>query len=379
MKKILIITERRADYSKFRQILFEIKKSKKLDYFLVVSGSHLLKKHGYTINEIKKDGFKISKSFNMYDEKFVGTNSEMCMALGNCILNLTKIIKKLKPDLVLSGFDIGANLAAAIVGAHMNTVVAHIEGGDVTGSIDESIRHAITKFSHIHFTSNVLSTKRLVKMGENKKFIFTVGSPAIDNIKKIKRISKNELEEYFGVALKSPFFILIQHPVTSEINMVDKNMKIIINAIAESNIPTIMIDGNADAGSKKISQSSLPSNFKIFSTIDNEKFVNLLQYATCLIGNSSTGIIETPFLHVPSINIGTRQNNRLHSNSTIDIGYNKKEIKSAIDKILKDKKFNKKIQNTSGLYGNGNSSKKIISILEKLDLNSVPIQKELMY
>ena len=156
-------------------------------------------------------------------------------------------------------------------------------------------------------------------------------------------------------------------------------MKIIINAIAESNIPTIMIDGNADAGSKKISQSSLPSNFKIFSTIDNEKFVNLLQYATCLIGNSSTGIIETPFLHVPSINIGTRQNNRLHSSSTIDIGYNKKEIKSAIDKILKDKKFNKKIQNTSGLYGNGNSSKKIISILEKLDLNSIPIQKELMY
>ena len=379
MKKILIVTERRADYSKFRQILFAIEKSNKLDYELVVTGSHLLKKHGYTINEIKKDGFKISKLFNMYGKKPNYTSSDMCRAFGKCILEITKIVEKSKPDIILSGFDIGANLAASIVGAHMNIVVGHVEGGDATGSIDEPIRHAITKFAHIHFTSNKLSTKRLIQMGENKKFIFTVGSPAIDNIKKIKKIKKSVLQQQFKLDLDSPFLILIQHTVTSEIDYVDKNMKIILNAITECDIPTIIISGNADAGSKKITNKFLSSNFKVFPTITNEQYINLLKYSVCLIGNSSSGIIETPFLHVPSINIGTRQNKRLHSNSTIDVDYNKAEIKNAINKILNNKKFRKKINRDLGLYGDGNSSKKIISILENLDLKSIPIQKVLVY
>ena len=170
-KKILIVTERRADYSKFKPILDEIKKSKSLSYVLIVTGSHLLKKHGYTINEIKKDGFKISDQFSMYGSNSLNNGAEMVKSFGKSVIKITSLVEKYNPDIILSGFDIGANLAAAIVGAHMNKVVAHIEGGEVSGTIDESIRHAITKFAHLHFTTNLIASKRLVKMGENKKFI----------------------------------------------------------------------------------------------------------------------------------------------------------------------------------------------------------------
>jgi len=202
-KKILFVTERRADYSKLRPVIDQIKKSKKFDYYLVVTGSHLLRKQGYTINEIKKDGFKIYKKFNMFEEKEDDSASTMTIAFGKAIINLTKIIKQLKPDLVFSGFDIGANFAAAVVGAHMNIHVAHLEGGEITGTIDESIRHAISKFAHIHFTSNEQATKRLIKMGESSKNIFTVGNPSLDVIKSIKFISKKELEKEFNINLEN--------------------------------------------------------------------------------------------------------------------------------------------------------------------------------
>ena len=191
-KKILFVTERRADFSKLRPIIKEIEKSKKFEYFLVVTGSHLVKKHGYTIDEIKKEGFKINKKFRIFNENDDDSSATMTKAFGKAIINLTNIIKKEQPDLIFSGFDIGANFAAAIVGAHMNIHVAHLEGGEITGTIDESIRHAISKFAHIHFTSNKNATRRLIKMGEISKNIFTVGNPSLDTIKTMKIISKKK-------------------------------------------------------------------------------------------------------------------------------------------------------------------------------------------
>ena len=163
-KKILLVTERRADYSKLKPILNEIKNSKKLDYYLIVTGSHLLKEHGKTINEIRKDNFTIHKTFRMYDSNGKDSGGDMVRSFGRAIMELSKIIENVKPDIILTGFDIGANLAAAVVGAHMNIHVAHIEGGEVAGTIDDSIRHATTKFAHLHFTSNKDATNRIIKM-----------------------------------------------------------------------------------------------------------------------------------------------------------------------------------------------------------------------
>ena len=378
-KKILMITERRSDYSKFKPILKEISKSKKLEYALVVTGSHLLDEYGMTINEIKKDGFKILSKFDMYEKNRIDSGVGMLRSLGNCIILLSKILEKEKPDIILAGFDIGANLAVAIAGAHMNIVVAHVEGGDVTGTIDEPIRHSITKFSHIHFTSNKEASERIIKMGENPKYIFTVGSPVMDNIITTNYISDEKLSEKFGLDFSKPFFIILQHTVTTEINEIDQYIKNILSVVKEKDIQTVIIHGNADAGSQKISKIIKNSKINQVYSINFEEYINLLKRSAALIGNSSSGIIETPFLRIPTINIGTRQQGRLRAKNIIDVGYDKKDIKKAIEKVQFDKKFLSKVKNCSSLYGNGNSAKKIIKILEDMDLSSVPIQKMIAY
>ena len=378
-KKILLVTERRADYTKLRPILEEISKSNKLEYRLVVTGSHLLKEYGHTIDEIKKDGFKITTTFSMYKKYRKDNGAEMTRSFGYAVIKLSDIIEKIKPDLILTGFDIGGNFAAAIIGAHMNIVVAHFEGGEITGTIDDSIRHAITKFSHIHFTSNEDATKRLKKMGENPKYIYTVGNTSLDGIKKMKNISKSVLEKKYNINLTKPLLIILQHTVTSEIKNIQKNIINTINAIKESDHQSIMIYGNADAGSQKIINIIKNSNIKQYQTIPYQDYINLLKYASVLIGNSSSGIIEAPFLHISSINIGTRQEGRLRSDSIIDVPYDKIKIKKAIKKAIEDVNFRKKVKLCKNMNGDGNSAKKIIRILEKMNLEKIPIQKKMMY
>ena len=378
-RKILLVTERRADYTKLRPILKEISKSKKLDYFLIVTGSHLLKEHGKTIDEIKNDGFKITSTFSMFNKTKKDNGAEMTRAFGRAIMKLSDIIEKLKPDVVLIGFDIGANFAAAIIGAHMNIIVGHIEGGELSGTIDESIRHATSKFSHLHFTSNIDATNRLKKMGEDSKYIFTVGNTSLDGIKSIKKIKETELGKKYDIDLSKKFIIILQHTVTTEIDSIGLNFLKTIQAVRETNIPSIVIYGNPDAGSKQIAKLLKNSKIKEYPNVPYNDYINLLKHASALVGNSSSGIIEAPFLHIPTINIGTRQAGRLRSQSVIDVSYNKNEIKHAILKMTTDKQFLKKIKKQKQLYGDGNSSKKIIKILEKLNLKNISIQKKMTY
>lgn len=378
-KKILVVTERRADYSKFRPILKKISQSKKLDYFLIVTGSHILEEHGNTIEEIKKDNFKITNIFSMYKKNSPDTGAEMVRAFGRAITNLTSQIEKIKPDVILAGFDIGANFASAIIGSHMNIPVAHVEGGEVTGTIDDSIRHATTKFAHLHFTSNFQATRRLIKMGENPKYVFTVGNPSLDAIIEVKNISKNILEKKYNIDFKKPFIIMLQHTVTSEIDKIDLHVLKTIQAIRELDVQAMIIYGNADAGSRKIFDVIRNSKIKQYSTVPFNEFINLLKYSSALVGNSSSGIIEAPFLHVPSINIGTRQEGRLHAISVIDVAYDKKQIKKAILKAIYDKKFLNKVKKSKSLYGDGHASDIIVRTLENINLKKIPIQKKLTY
>ncbi len=377
-KKILLVTERRADYSKLRPIINEIKKSAKLDYYLIVTGSHLLKNHGHTIDEIKNDNFKIHDTFKMY-QKNNDTGADMVRAFGRAVLELSTIIEKVKPDIILSGFDIGGNFAAAIIGAHMNIIVGHVEGGEITGTIDESIRHATSKFSHMHFTSNIDASKRLIKMGENPKYVFTVGNTSIDGIKTVKNIPVEKLQKKYQLNFNKPYIIVLQHTVTTEINSIGQKMLETIEAIKELKIQCIVIGGNADAGSKQIEQVLINSKIQKHSTVPYNEFINLLRRCSALVGNSSSGIIETPFLHVPTINIGTRQNGRLRANNIIDVDYDKVHINNAIKKAIYDKEFIKKVDCCKSLYGDGNAAKKIVKILEKINLSHIPIQKRMFY
>lgn len=377
-RKVFIVSERRADFSRFKSILKLIKIEKELDYTLVVTGNHILKEFGNTIQEIKEEKFKIFKTFKMFLKNRDDDGSEMVHGLGVAIQELSNILKKNRPDVILSGFDIAANLAVTIVGAHMNIPVAHIQGGEVSGTIDESIRHAMSKFSHYHFVSNVDAKKRLIKMGEKKSNIFSVGCPSIDALIQEKDLSENYIKKKFNINLKKNFLILIQHPVTTEENSDTQILKT-LKAIKNLNIQKLIVYPNNDAGSRKIIQVLKNTNYKIVKALNLREYKTLLSNASVLIGNSSSGIHEAATFKIPVINIGTRQNGRLKPKNVINVGYNSKQIHKKINYVLKNKKFQKNLKNLQNPYGKGDASKKIIKLLKKIRLDNKIIQKQITY
>jgi len=379
MKKILIITERRADFSRFKPIIKLIQKDKKLDYQLIVTGLHLVKKYGYTINEINKDKFKIFSKFKMFDNKYFVKNdgAEMVRAIGKVFLNISHLLKKTKPDLILSGFDIAANFAISVAGAHMNIPVAHIQGGEVSGTIDESIRHATSKFSNFHFTANKETKNRLIKLGEIPKNIFPVGCPSIDALLSEKLINKKLIKKKFKIDLDKNFLVVIQHPVTSEqdtLSQINKTLSVIKN----SKMQHLVVFPNNDSGSKKILQEIKKTNLNYVPTLTLSEYRTLLSGKMILLGNSSSGIHEAASFKVPVINIGSRQSGRFKPTNVLNVNYSKKEIAKAI-KQVKSQNFYKKIKNIKNPYGDGKSAIKIIKIIKKLDLRNFDTQKKLTY
>ena len=380
MKKILIITERRADFSRFKPIIKLIKKEKSLDYNLVVTGLHLVKKHGFTIKEIEREKFKIFSQFKMFDTNYFRKNdgAEMVRAIGLVFKNLSKIIKKSKPDLILSGFDIAANFAICVAGAHMNIPVAHIQGGEVSGTIDESLRHAMSKFSNFHFTANNETKKRLIKLGEIPKHIFPVGCPSIDALKSEPLIDKELIKDKFKLDINKNFLLLIQHPVTSELSNLSKQIKQSLLAIKESKMQHLIVYPNNDAGSEYILREIKRAKLNHISTLNLSEYKTLMSGRMILIGNSSSGIHEAATFKIPVINIGSRQDGRKKPKNVINVKHNKNEILKALNKA-RNKNFNANIKKIINPYGNGTSSKKIIKILKNLKLQNFNTQKKLTY
>ena len=375
MRKIFIVIERRADYSRFRPILYELKKDKFFKIHLVVTGICLLDKHGKDINYIKKDGFKISAQIPMFNKKSDDNTSEMVKAFARVLEGITNEIEKSKPDIVLTGFDIGANLAATVAAAHMNIPIAHIQGGEITGSIDESIRHAMSKFAHIHFPATNLSKQRLIKMGENPKSIFVVGCPSIDVIVNTPKVSKDKLTSKYKIDFSKPFVLVIQHPVTTEFGKSLNQIKKTVKAIKEMNIQAIFLLPNNDAGYSKIIDTIKSSRLNWYPSLSTIDFINLYRNAWAIVGNSSSGIHESPTLKIPAVNIGSRQQGRERAINVIDVDYNKNEIKKALKKALYDSSFRKKIKRIRNPYGNGKSAQRIVKILKKISLKGI-IQKK---
>lgn len=380
MRNVFVVTERRADFSRFKPILELISDDVYLNYDLVVTGIHLLDSHGKTINEIKDGGFKVFKTVRMFEDNVDrDSGAEMTVALGRVTMGLVKAIEDSKPDIILSGFDIGANLAVSIAGAHMNIPVVHIQGGEVSGTIDESIRHAVSKFSHYHLVSNNDAKNRLIKMGEIPKHVFVVGCPSIDAMLDIDISSSVEIKKKFNIDVHKKFFLVLQHPVTTELHNAKKQIKETLKAVKKSGVESVLIYPNNDAGSQAIIGEIKNSNIKYFPTLSLKDYVSLLSYTTALIGNSSSGIHETATFKVPTINIGTRQQGRLRPGNVIDVDYEEYEITGAINKILNDKKFLKDVKYCINPYGDGRSASRIIDILKKINIGNKIIQKRITY
>ncbi len=374
MRTIAIVTERRADYSRFKPILELIRREPELNAKLIVTGISLLKDHGNDIEVIKRDGFDIEAVLPMFREDAPDTGAEMVRAMGRVLPALVDTFERIKPDIVLSGFDIGANFAAAVAGAHMNIPVAHIQGGEVTGSIDESLRHAMSKFAHIHFPATEASAQRLIRMGEDPRYVFVVGCPSLDVVLGTPVLAKEAVTTAHGLDPARPYVVILQHPVTTEVEQAGEQMARTLAAVQDLDIQGVLIYPNNDAGAQQIISRIRQSPITVVRSLPPEGFVNLVRYAAALVGNSSSGIHETASLGVPTVNVGTRQQGRERGQNVLDVRNDREEIRQAIATALYDEEFKARVAERINPYGDGRSAQRIVHVLKTISLEQL-IQK----
>ena len=307
---------------------------------------------------------------------------EHAKILGNAIVSFTKIFQKLKPGMNLILGDRDEMLASSVAAYHMNIPNVHIHGGDKSGSLDEYTRHAITKLSNIHFAATKKSAKRILQMGEKAEYIFHVGSPSIDEILKNKITKKNGLEKKYKIKLLGNEILLLQHPVTTELNKTEMQIRQTLNAITKLGKITIVIGSNLDSKNdiiyKNIQKFATKYNFiKFYPTLPRNDYLGFLKNCGVLVGNSSSGIIEASFFKKPVVNIGTRQKFRERGPNVIDVkNFSQKSISTAILNALNMKSSDLKY---STIYGKGNVSKKIIKHLERIKVDTKLLQKQITY
>lgn len=377
-RNIAFITGTRAEYGLMKNTLTKIKNEPFFRLSLIATGTHLMKDRGFTINGIKKDGFEIKGEVDL--ELKGDSEFDMALAFGNACIGIAKALHEIKPDIVLIVGDRTETLASACVSAHMNIPIAHIAGGDISGALDNSMRHAITKLSHIHFPSNKRSAEFIKKLGEDPSKIFIVGSPNLDSIKNKEYTKPKDIFRIFELDEKKPVALLVQHSVTTELENVEEQIKCTIAAINDLKLQTIAVYPNIDAGNFAIIrelENAKNKSIKVFRNIDRRDFLGLMNVANVIIGNSSSAIIEAPSFGLPAVNVGTRQNKRLKGKNVIDASYNKEKIKSAIRKAIYDKKFIAMLKKSKNPYGDGKTAEKIVNVLKKIKLDKRLLQKEI--
>jgi len=374
--KILFVTGSRGEWGYIRPIIkLCIKES--IDYKICATNMVLLPSFGSLIDELKNDGYDVS------DEIFMSLDGydhyTMTKSLGIFLTSFVDVLKREKPNWLLLAGDRGEQLMASVAGSYTYTPVAHIQAGERSGNIDGLARHAIGKFSHIHFAANDDAKKRLLAMGEEKFRIFNVGAPQIDEIKN-KEVSKTEeIKKKYNVNLKKKFILVILHPVTEEFDNISEQTDELFNALNSFNYNFVWVCPNNDAGSfiiKKKILNNRTSNNIIFENLTRKDFLFFLKNCECIVGNSSSGLLEAPSFKKPSVNIGRRQHMRIRGANVIDCVFKKKQITNAINKALSEV-FKKKISQIKNPYGDGNSSKKILKILKETKINNELLTKNI--
>ncbi len=366
-KKIVFLTGTRADFGKQKSLIIAAQRSSKFEVHVFVTGMHTLSKFGDTKGEVIKSGIKNVQVFNnQIDEE------PMDLIIANTINGFGRYLHELNPDLIVVHGDRIEALAGAICGAFNNILVAHIEGGEITGTIDESIRHSLSKLAHIHFVSNNDSKKLLLQMGERDDSVHTIGSPDIDFLLKDSKITIDVLKKRYNIPYKT-YSIIILHPITTNKTETRELVTTIKRFILGSNDNFIIIDPNNDLGYNEIIneyKSIDTDRVRRFPSIRFEFFIELLKSSKCIIGNSSAGIHEAPVLGIPSISIGSRQSGRFSSKSNIEIPVSLRRLKDSFEQVDSLKGINK-----STHFGDGKSAARFIKIISEESVWKTPIQK----
>jgi UDP-N-acetylglucosamine 2-epimerase (hydrolysing) len=369
MKKILFLTGTRADFGKIKSLISVLDDHPDFEVFVFVTGMHLQREYGYTLIEIERCNFRNVHTFENHTHE-----TTMDLTLAKTIEGLSSYCKKVTPDLIVVHGDRVETLAGAIVGSLNNILVAHIEGGELSGTVDELIRHSVSKLSHAHFVSNDDAAKRLLQMGEMETSIFNIGSPDIDIMFSDSLPSLEIVKRYYEINFDE-FAIVMFHPVTTEAFDMEEYAKNFVTSLLNDSHNYIVIYPNNDLGSqciiKEYEKIKNNSRFRVFPSLRFEYFLSLLKKSKFIIGNSSAGIREAPYYGIPIINIGTRQQNRVVHADIINVDYNVESINKALQSI-----DSHKVQITTTDFGQGNSTTLFLNSIQNNDIWKINHQKQ---
>lgn len=383
-KKVCVVITARASYSRFKSALKAIDQHEELELSLVVTASALLDRYGKAVDVIEREGFKVdAKVYNVVESESL-TGQVKTTGLG--IIELANVFNTIQPDQVITIADRYETMSTAIAASYMNIPLVHIQGGEVTGNIDEKVRHAITKLADLHLVSTEKAKERVLKMGEASDKVFVTGCPSIDLAVPVRRrkpeLTFDPYEKYGGVGSKpdysNGYLVVMQHPVTSEFNLSRKHIEETLFAIEDIGVPTFFFWPNVDAGSdgtsngiRSFRERHNPKHIHFFKNMDPEDFLVLLKNSKCIVGNSSVGIRECSFLGVPAVNIGSRQSGRERGRNVIDVEYDHTQINEAIKHQITLGHYQ-----SDPVYGNGNAGDSIAEVIAMTELSSI---KKLAY
>lgn len=378
-RRIAYITGTRADYGLFSEPLRRMRENPDLDLGLVVTSMHLEPGFGLTVNEIEADGMPVIARVRNLSSGDRG--ADQARSIGTAVLGITDALEEFRPDVVIVLGDRGEMLAGAIAGIHLRLPVAHVHGGDVSGTVDELVRHAISKLSHIHFAATEDAGTRLIRMGERGKDVHVVGAPGLDYLSHFQPISKQELEADLHLDLSRPFLLFTQHPVTED--SAAGQMETSLQALADAEVQVVATYPNSDAGGKAmidvLKRWEERPWLRVVPSLGQRRFASLLKEATAMVGNSSSGIIEAPFFGLPVVNIGSRQAGRLRAENVLDVAHDQEAIRAAIGCAMHDDTFKARARNARNPYGDGHAGERIVEILTSLDIGPQLLDKQIAY
>ncbi|HEV8722673.1 MAG TPA: UDP-N-acetylglucosamine 2-epimerase [Candidatus Binatia bacterium] len=382
-RKICVVVTARPSYSRIKTVLRGINNHPDLELQLVVAASALLDRYGNAVKFIEADGFEIAARVYMVLE---GENPiAMAKTAGIGLIELATTFDHLAPDIVVTVADRYETLATAVAGSYLNLPVGHVQGGEITGSIDEKVRHAVTKLSNVHFVATQKAAERVTRMGEDPAAVFVTGCPSIDlvaDILKSPGLNFDPIGKYGGVGCElnwhNDYIVVLQHPVTTEYELAKSQVLETLFAIRDLGVPTFWFWPNVDAGSDGVSnairafrENENPTNIHFFKNMAPEDFLRLLYNSRCIVGNSSVGIRECSYMGVPVVNIGNRQEGRERGNNVIDVAHNRCEVFRALKHHLRNGRYCQ-----DRLYGDGKAGELIAQKLAEIPLQ---IEKRLTY
>lgn len=374
-RRVLYVSGTRADFGLMRSTLLKLQADERLEVAVCVTGAHLMREHGMTVTEIHASGLRVAACVEAPIADSTGAG--MAKAIAASLAGIVDVIDREKPDLVMLLGDRGEMLAAAVAAVHVGVPIVHLHGGERSGTVDEPIRHAISKLSHYHFVATLSSKERLLRMGELVDRVFVTGAPGLDGLTDSVRWSREELAAEEGLDPGQPIALMVFHPVVQDASQAGEQVASILGVLREAGFQVVCLRPNSDAGSSEILQrleKELSPRFRLHTHLARERFVSWMSAADLMIGNSSSGIIEAPSLGIPVINVGDRQAMRERCANVIDADYTAAALRSAVE--LARQRGRRPVEN---VYGDGRAGERIVALVASIPLHASLLKKVNVY